>query len=123
MTFGLIRIKLQIYCGNEIAMGPGKADLLDAIAAAGSISAGARLMGMSYRRAWLLVDTMNRCWAAPLVTAVPGGSPGSGAALTALGRDVLDRYRSLQRHAGEAAGAHAWPELETILRSSPSEAR
>jgi hypothetical protein len=69
-----IRVKLQIYCGDEIAMGPGKADLLDAIAATGSISAGARAMGMSYRRAWMLVDTLNRCWDQPVVETFAGGS-------------------------------------------------
>lgn len=119
MPPGPIKLKLQVYCGDEIAMGPGKADLMDAIAAHGSISAAARAMGMSYRRAWLLVDTMNRCWAEPLVAAVPGGSPRSGAALTALGHEVLARYRALQRQADDAAGAHSWPQLETILRNGP----
>lgn len=61
-----LKLKIQLYCDNEIAMGPGKADLLDAIAREGSISAAARAMDMSYRRAWLLVDTMNRCWREPL---------------------------------------------------------
>ena len=56
-----LKIKLQLYCGDEIAMGPGKADLLEAIERAGSISAASRAMGMSYRRTWLLVDAMNRC--------------------------------------------------------------
>src|SRR5579871_2029061 len=62
-----IKIKVQIFCGKEIAMGPGKADLLEAIAREGSISAAGRTLGISYRRCWLLVDTMNRCWAGPLV--------------------------------------------------------
>jgi molybdate transport system regulatory protein len=57
-----LKISIRILCGEEIAMGPGKADLLEAIAAQGSISAAGRAMGMSYRRAWLLVDAMNRCW-------------------------------------------------------------
>ena len=61
-----LKIKIQLYCGNEIAVGPGKADLLDAIIREGSISAAGRVMEMSYRRTWLLVDTMNRCWAKPL---------------------------------------------------------
>jgi hypothetical protein len=69
-----LKLKLQLYCGDEIAMGPGKADLLEAIAREGSISAAGRALGMSYRRAWLLVDTMNRCFRAPLVEkpALPG---------------------------------------------------
>ena len=55
-----LKLKLQLYCGDEIAMGPGKAALLQAIGRTGSISAAGRELGMSYRRAWLLVDTMNR---------------------------------------------------------------
>ena len=74
-----LKIRLQVYCGEEIAMGPGKADLLDAIAREGSISAAARAMDMSYRRAWMLVDTMNRCWAEPLVETGPGGPGRAGA--------------------------------------------
>ena len=69
----VLKIKLQILCGDEIAMGPGKADLIEAIAAHGSISAAARAIGMSYRRAWLLVDTLNRCWNEPIVETAPGG--------------------------------------------------
>lgn len=69
-----LKLKIQLYCDNEIAMGPGKADLLDAIAREGSISAAARAMDMSYRRAWLLVDTMNRCWREPLVETSPGNA-------------------------------------------------
>ncbi len=76
-------------------MGPGQADLLEAIGSAGSISAGARSMRMSYRRAWLLVDTMNSCFRSPLVTTEKGGPEGGGASLTPLGRDVLRSYRAL----------------------------
>jgi len=63
---GTLKLKLQLLHNGEIAMGPGKAELLDAIEATGSISAAARAMGMSYRRAWLLVDTMNRAFDNPL---------------------------------------------------------
>lgn len=66
-----LKLKLQILCGDAIAMGPGKADLLEAIAAEGSISGAGRKLGMSYRRAWQLVDLMNRCWSAPLVETSP----------------------------------------------------
>lgn len=92
-----LKIKIQLYCGDEIAMGPGKADLLEAIQAHGSISAAGRAMPMSYRRAWLLVDTMNRCWKQPLVATGPGNSRGGGAWLTEFGETVLAHYRSLQR--------------------------
>lgn len=104
MTTGL-KLKAQLMREDEIALGPGKADLLDAIAAHGSISAAGRAMGLSYRRAWMMVDTMNRCFAAPLVATRKGG-PG-GAALTAEGRAVLAAYRRLQQALDAAAGPEA----------------
>jgi len=88
--------RLRILLGADIAIGPGKADLLEAIGRTGSISAAAREMDMSYRRAWLLVDTMNHCFRAPLVEAVKGGTGGGGALVTALGLDVLARYRAME---------------------------
>jgi len=91
--------RLRILLGAAIAIGPGKADLLDAIAASGSISAAAKRMGMSYRRAWLLVDTMNRCFRGPLVASARGGTGGGGARLTPLGEMVLARYRDMESKA------------------------
>jgi molybdate transport system regulatory protein len=91
--------RLRILLGASIAMGPGKADLLDAIAATGSISAAGRRMGMSYRRAWMLVETMNKSFHAPLVHAAKGGSHGGGAALTETGVEILKRYRAMERRA------------------------
>ncbi|HET9630245.1 MAG TPA: ModE family transcriptional regulator [Novosphingobium sp.] len=114
-----LQVRLRVYCGNEIAMGPGKADLLDAIAGAGSISAAARLLGMSYRRAWLLVDAMNRCWDQPLVETVPGGSARSGAAVSPLGRQVLGWYRDLQRQANGVGESGSWHSLAAVLREVP----
>lgn len=114
-----LKIKIQLYCGDEIAMGPGKADLLDAIAREGSISAAGRALGMSYRRTWLLVDVMNRCWDGPLVETAAGGSHGGGAKVTQLGRDVLARYRDLQRIAGDCERSEAWEGLKTALREQP----
>lgn len=111
-----LKIKLQIACGGEIAMGPGKADLIEAIAQAGSISAGARAIGMSYRRAWLLVDTMNRCWAEPLVETAPGGGARAGAKVTEFGREVLGQYRALQAHAANSRDQPEWARLQGKLR-------
>ena len=91
--------------GPEIAIGPGKADLLEAIAATGSISESARRMAMSYRRAWLLVDTMNRCFREPLVASATGGSGGGGASLTPFGRRVLARFRAMEAHVDRALRA------------------
>jgi molybdate transport system regulatory protein len=97
--------RLRIRRGNDIAVGPGKIDLLEAIDTAGSITAAARSLGMSYRRAWLLVDTMNRCFRTPVVEAEAGGKRGGGARLTRLGRDVIERYRRIERKAARASAA------------------
>jgi molybdate transport system regulatory protein len=89
------RIRVRVLADSTVAIGPGKADLLDAIAATGSISAAARQMRMSYRRAWILVDTMNTCFRKPLVDTSKGGAEGGGARLTPMGENVLARYRAL----------------------------
>jgi molybdate transport system regulatory protein len=91
--------QLRISFKKSIAMGPGKADLLDAIHETGSISAAARLLGMSYRRAWLLVDTMNGCFQSPLVETLTGGQHGGGARVTELGHEVARRYRAMEKKA------------------------
>ena len=91
--------------GTEIAIGPGKAQLLEAIAETGSISASAKRLGMSYRRAWLLVDTMNRCFREPVVTSATGGTGGGGARLTPFGERVLDRFRAMLEHVERALDA------------------
>ena len=85
-------------------MGPGKADLLRAIDTHGSISAAARAMSMSYRRAWLLVNTMNEAFRSPLVESTKGGVDGGHAALTRTGRAVLRAYESLVTRAASAFG-------------------
>ncbi len=92
-------LRIRITCGEDIAIGQGKADLLQGILETGSISGGARKLGMSYRKAWLLVDEMNRCFREPVVVATKGGPRGGGALLTDLGREALDRYREIQTHA------------------------
>ena len=90
------KLRLRILFGPEIAVGPGKVALLEAIRETGSISAAARRLGMSYRRAWLLADTMNRCFRQPVVEAAPGGRGGGGARVTGLGEEVLRRYRTME---------------------------
>ena len=104
--------RIRILLGAVIAMGPGKADLLEAIAATGSISAAARRMRMSYRRAWTLVDTMNRCFREAVVETATGGRAGGGARLTPFGREVLDRYRAMESKAQQAIA----PELGQFSR-------
>jgi len=102
-----IDIKTRILLGDDVAMGPGKADLLEAIAATGSISGAGRAMKMSYRRAWQLVDLMNRCFAAPLVHSATGGQHGGGARLTETGQLVLARYRAMEAALAAAGDTHA----------------
>lgn len=114
-----LKVKIQIYCGSEIALGPGKADLLDAIIAHGSISAAAKAMGMSYRRAWMLVDVMNRCWSAPLVEAVAGGGHERGARVTAFGEEVLRRYRTMSASAEHLAVTDFGDGLAPLLAPAP----
>jgi len=115
---GPLKLKAQIYCGEEAAMGPGKAALLEAIEREGSISAAGRALGMSYRRTWLLVDSMNRCWAEKLVDTTPGGGRDKGARVTGCGKQVLAAYRMLERDLLNAADADLGT-LSTLLRDAP----
>src|SRR5215210_1051783 len=94
--------RLRIVLDEDIAIGPGKADLLDGIRASGSIAAAGRAMRMSYKRAWQLVESMNGCFKAPLVEASKGGYSGGGAQLTALGVEVLARYRHMEAETKKA---------------------
>ncbi len=104
--------QVRILLGSSVAIGPGKAALIEAIDRTGSISAAARDMGMSYRRAWDLVDIMNRCFRRDLVTTATGGSGGGGARVTAFGRDILARYRAME----ETAQASIEKEMTGLAR-------
>lgn len=110
-----ISIKIRIPHQNLVAIGPGKADLLEAIDRNGSISAGARAMGMSYKRAWDLVDAMNKSFRQPLVATATGGSHGGGAQVTEFGRDVLLRYREMEAKANKSIAADADALAELLL--------
>ncbi|MFL6582766.1 MAG: winged helix-turn-helix domain-containing protein [Burkholderiales bacterium] len=92
-----LKPQIRILFRKAIAMGPGKADLLRAIDETGSISAAARKMEMSYRRAWLLVDTMNQAFKSPVVITLTGGKAGGGAAVTKFGKEVLQRYSEMEK--------------------------
>ena len=94
--------RLRIVLAPDIAIGPCKADLLQGIQETGSIAAAGRSMGMSYKRAWYLVETMNGHFAGPLVAASKGGAKGGGAALTALGQEVLKSYRRMEQRTHRA---------------------
>lgn len=99
---------------GEIVLGPGKADLLEAIARTGSIRSAAEELGMSYMRAWNLVKTMNEAFRGPLVEKERGGTEKGGAALTERGQTVLRLYRKMEEKATRAA-AGVWEELEREL--------
>jgi len=115
-----IDVKVRLRHNDEIAMGPGKADLLDAIAATGSISAAARSMNMSYRRAWLLVDVMNRTFREPLVVGAAGGSQGGGAGVTDAGRAVLAQFRAMEAASNAAVQAYG-AALAALLREDTAD--
>jgi molybdate transport system regulatory protein len=110
-----IRLTVRVDFGSDRALGPGKIRLLEAIAESGSISQAGRSLAMSYRRAWLLVDDMNRCFREPVVAARPGGPHGGGATLTAFGQELIEKYRSIETQA-MAAAAPQLRALETSLR-------
>jgi molybdate transport system regulatory protein len=103
-------LRLRVDFGAFGAIGPGKVRLLELIGEHGSIATAGRAMRMSYRRAWLLVENLNRSFRQPLVTTQRGGSTGGGAALTAFGRDVVARYRAIEARATKAAAK----ELRTL---------
>ncbi|MGT2456853.1 winged helix-turn-helix domain-containing protein [Cupriavidus basilensis] len=106
-------LRLQIKAG--VAIGPGKASLLEAIERLGSISAAAREMEMGYKTAWIMVESMNTQFVGPLVESSKGGSRGGGARLTSLGYEVLQRYRSMETKAQRAIEVDA-REFETLLK-------
>lgn len=102
-------IRLRIDLSPDSALGPGKITLLERIEATGSLSQAARELGMSYRRAWLLLNDINGMFNDPVTTASVGGSGGGGAQLTDLGREIVKAYREIEDAAEKAAGARiAW---------------
>ncbi|WP_092864722.1 winged helix-turn-helix domain-containing protein [Albimonas pacifica] len=112
------RYRIRIVFGPEEMIGPGKAELLERIAATGSIAAAGREMGMSYKRAWQLVETLNAMFREPLVLRSRGGARGGGAAVTEAGRAVLAEYRALEAEA-ERAGAPHVGRLQALMRDIP----
>lgn len=111
-----VHFRIRVTRGADIALGPGKVDLLEAIAKTGSITAAARSLGMSYRRAWLLVDTMNRSFRNPVVEAESGGPRGGGTRLSATGIEAVRRYRKIEQLAARAAAAETRALLKLVRR-------
>jgi len=112
--------RLRVVLEPEIALGPGKADLLERIRDTGSIAEAGRELGMSYKRAWTLIDELNRCFRQPLVETSRGGSGHGGAALTRRGEEVLASYRRMEA-ATCAAVREDLEALRKLVASSPDD--
>jgi molybdate transport system regulatory protein len=112
-----LSIRIDLASGDRI--GPGKIALLEAIRSTGSISAGARSLGMSYRRAWLLVKEVNHALREHAVTAETGGRSGGGAALTPVGQRVINLYRAIETQARTAA-AEEFRAMGKLVRAGKS---
>jgi molybdate transport system regulatory protein len=123
MRIGPLKLKLQLVCSDAVAIGPGKADLLDAIEREGSIAAAGRALSMSYRRTWILVDEMNRCFHEKLVDTLSGGGSERGARVTKTGRAVLDAYRQLEAATAQSADGDAYRLLIDAMRNQPLPAK
>ena len=98
----VLRFRMRVTDGDKIAVGPGKIALLEAIASTGSITAAAKSLDMSYRRAWLLLDELNHSLEHPAVDSAKGGLQGGGSSLTEVGQQLITLYRRIERRA-EAA--------------------
>jgi len=114
-----IRISVRIDLASGKRIGPGKIALLEAIRSTGSISAAARSLGMSYRRAWLLVEEINRALRRPAVTAETGGRRGGGAIITPAGERVVGFYRAIEAHARAVASAE-FRTIAKLVRPTPA---
>jgi molybdate transport system regulatory protein len=100
------RLTLRVDLGPRQSIGPGKMRLLDAIAETGSISSAGRTLGMSYRRAWMLIDDLNSSFRRKVVSTTLGGKEGGGAKLTAFGQELVKRYRAIESDASKATRAN-----------------
>jgi molybdate transport system regulatory protein len=100
------RLTLRVDLGPRQSIGPGKMRLLDAVAETGSISSAGRALGMSYRRAWMLIDDLNSSFRRKVVSTTLGGREGGGAKLTPFGQELVKRYRAIETNATEATRSH-----------------
>lgn len=114
------RLRIRVVFDGVGMIGPGKADLLDGIARHGSIAAAGREMGMSYKRAWELIGTLNAMFRDPLVAPIRGGPGGGGAVLTETGREVLSLYRAVEAEAADGC-AERLDALRSLLSDIPGQ--
>jgi molybdate transport system regulatory protein len=111
----MTRLTLRIDFGDSRQLGPGKIRLLELVDTHGSITASAKMMDMSYRRAWLLIDDLNGMFETPLVETRPGGRGGGNARLTVLGRAIVQLYRAIEKDSFQASSTRI-DELERRIR-------
>ncbi len=97
-----VRFRMRITSGDTVSVGPGKIELLEAIRESRSITAAAKSIGMSYRRAWILIDELNGSLKKPAVLSLTGGEHGGGSELTAVGEALVDLYRRIDERATKA---------------------
>lgn len=107
-----VRLMIRVALGREGALGPGKVKLMEKIDEVGSISAASRAMGMSYRRAWLLINGVNQAFRHDAVATQHGGRKGGGAGLTPFGRELISRYRAIEARARQSVEA----EIDNLRR-------
>jgi molybdate transport system regulatory protein len=116
-------VRFRIDFGEHSSIGPGKISLLEAIREAGSLSQGARKVGMSYRRAWLLIESLRRSFREPVTLATTGGKDGGGMVVTGFGDDLIKNYRELERDFTTLAKQRLNPIAATVLRQSKAGSR
>lgn len=112
----VLRPRLRVTCGKEIALGPGKIELLALLVETQSLKKAARRMDMSYMRAWKLIKTMEKCFREPVVAAARGGKAGGGMKVTSAGRQALTLYRQMESNAIVSMRA-PWQRLQKLLRT------
>lgn len=108
----VVRFRMRIMQNDTIALGPGKVTLLEAVREHGSISAAARSLNMSYRRAWLLMDELNRALESPATVSGHGGASGGGSVLTPVGEEIIRLYRDIEMRAAAACA----PEINALTQ-------
>jgi molybdate transport system regulatory protein len=118
---GTARVRVSVFFDSGARIGPGKAKLLESIRDTGSISAAAREMVMSYKRAWVLLDSINQAFTAPVVTAAPGRAGGGGAILTPFGVEAPARYNRILDRAATDARSIIWPRCHVARAWRPAQ--
>jgi molybdate transport system regulatory protein len=108
--------RFRVVCGKNIALGPGKVELLRFLVETGSLNQAARRMNMSYMRAWMLVNQMNKCFREPVAIAERGGKTGGGMKVTDTGRRALTLYRQFESRACRSTAA-SWRSFQKLLRA------